>query len=120
MMLLTLVENSIKHGLAPQREGGRVDVGARLQGGELTLEVSDTGRGFGGDTAGGGTGLANIRARLAAMFGHAAEFTLAARQPRGLRATIRMPAQAAAGEAGARRRGAGRVRCWPPPACSCC
>jgi len=94
MMLLTLVENSIKHGLAPQREGGRVDVGARLQGGELTLEVSDTGRGFGGDTAGGGTGLANIRARLAAMFGHAAEFTLAARQPRGLRATIRMPAQA--------------------------
>jgi signal transduction histidine kinase len=94
MMLLTLVENAIKHGLAPLREGGRVDVAARIDGGELRLEVADTGRGFGGDTAGGGTGLANIRARLAAMFGAAAELTLAAREPRGLRATIRIPVQA--------------------------
>ncbi len=92
MMLLTLVENAIKHGLAPQREGGRVDVVARLEGSEIRLEVADTGRGFGGDTAGGGTGLANIRARLGALFGQAAELTLAAREPRGLRATIRMPA----------------------------
>ena len=91
MMLLTLVENSIKHGLAPQREGGRVDVAARLDGPTLVLEVSDTGRGFGGDTAGGGTGLANIRARLVAMFGSAAELTLATRDPRGLQATIRLP-----------------------------
>ena len=91
MMLLTLVENSIKHGLAPQREGGRVDVAARVDGQTLLLEVADTGRGFGGDTSGGGTGLANIRARLTAMFGHAAEFTLASREPRGLLATLRIP-----------------------------
>jgi signal transduction histidine kinase len=92
MMLLTLVENAIKHGLAPQREGGRVDVRARLDGSQLRLEVADTGRGLGGDTSGGGTGLANIRARLAAMFGPAADLTLAPREPRGLLATIRMPA----------------------------
>ena len=91
MMLLTLVENSIKHGLAPQRDGGRVDVAARVEGDDLLLEVADTGRGFGGDTAGGGTGLANIRARLAAMFGARAEFTLAQRQPIGLLATLRIP-----------------------------
>jgi signal transduction histidine kinase len=91
MMLLTLVENAIKHGLAPQREGGRVEVAARQEGDRIRLEVADTGRGFGGDTAGGGTGLANIRARLAAMFGSAGEFTLAARQPCGLLATIRIP-----------------------------
>src|SRR5574337_41180 len=97
MMLLTLVENAIKHGLAPLREGGRVEVAARREGGHLRLEVADTGRGFGGDTAGGGTGLANIRARLAAMFGTAAEFTLAAREPRGLVATIRLPAGASGG-----------------------
>jgi sensor histidine kinase YesM len=94
MMLLTLVENAIKHGLAPQREGGRVDVHARLDGESLVLEVVDTGRGFGSETFGGGTGLANIRARLAAIFGPAAQFTLAPHEPRGTRATIRMPCPA--------------------------
>ena len=72
MMLLTLVENAIKHGLAPERDGGRIDIGARVHDEVLELEVADTGRGFGGDTSGGGTGLANIRIRLAAMFGDAA------------------------------------------------
>jgi LytS/YehU family sensor histidine kinase len=91
MMLLTLVENAIKHGLAPLREGGRVDVRVRLDGRALLLEVADTGRGFGGETSGGGTGLANIRARLAAMFGSAARFTLAAGHPRGIVASIHMP-----------------------------
>ena len=95
MMLLTLIENAIKHGLAPQREGGRVDVTASVAEGSLRLEVADTGRGFGGDTAGGGTGLANIRARLAAMYGSAAELTLAPRAPSGLVARIRMPVEAA-------------------------
>jgi hypothetical protein len=94
MMLLTLVENAIKHGLGPQREGGRVDVRARLDGQSLLLEVADTGRGFGSETSGGGTGLANIRARLAAMFGPAAQVTLAPREPKGIQATIRMPCPA--------------------------
>jgi hypothetical protein len=94
MMLLTLVENAIKHGLAPQREGGSVEISARRVGSELHLEVADTGRGFGGDTSGGGTGLANIRARLAAMFGTAAELSLLPRAPRGLVASLRMPASA--------------------------
>lgn len=91
MMLLTLVENAIKHGLAPQREGGRVDVTARMDGALLRLEVADTGRGFGGDTSGGGTGLANIHARLSALFGDAAAFTLTVREPRGLCAAICLP-----------------------------
>jgi sensor histidine kinase YesM len=95
MMLLTLVENAIKHGLAPQRDGGRVDVGASLDASMLRLEVTDTGGGFGAQTSGGGTGLANIRTRLAAMFGAAAELTLAPRRPHGLVATIRMPLQTA-------------------------
>jgi len=95
MMLLTLVENAIKHGLAPLREGGRVEVGATLETSTLRLEVADTGPGFGGQTTGEGTGLANIRTRLAAMFGAAAELSLAARQPHGLVATIRMPMEPA-------------------------
>lgn len=92
MMLVTLVENAVKHGLAPQREGGLVEVAARREGALLLLQVADTGRGFGSDASGGGTGLANIRARLGAMFGASAGLTLSPRQPRGLTATIRMPA----------------------------
>jgi signal transduction histidine kinase len=95
MMLLTLIENALKHGLAPQREGGRVEVKASLAGGTLRLEVEDTGRGFAAQTSGGGTGLANIRARLAAMFGPAAELTLVPRTPTGLLAMICMPVPAA-------------------------
>ncbi len=91
MMLLTLVENAIKHGLAPLREGGRVDVAARVDGDDLQLEVADTGRGFSDNSSGMGTGLANIRARLAAMFGEAAALTLMPGRERGLLATIRMP-----------------------------
>jgi len=94
MMLLTLVENAIKHGLTPRREGGRVDVSATRVGGVLRLDVADTGRGFGSETSGGGTGLANIRARLAAMFGPAAELRLVPGHPHGLIATITIPAPA--------------------------
>jgi signal transduction histidine kinase len=64
-----------------------------LEAHELRLEVADTGRGFDGDSSGTGTGVANIRARLAAMFGSAAGLTLAPREPRGVLATIRMPAR---------------------------
>ncbi len=71
MMLLTLVENAIKHGLNPLPEGGFVRVSARVAGGQLRLQVADSGQGF-TKTSGGGMGLANTRARLAAMYGPAA------------------------------------------------
>jgi sensor histidine kinase YesM len=91
MMLLTLVENAVKHGLGPLREGGRIDVAAHAQDGRLTVSVVDDGRGFGGDTSGGGTGLANIRARLAALHGDAARLELTANAMRGVRASIVLP-----------------------------
>ena len=78
MMLLTLVENAVKHGLAPPREGGRIRSARTLEGARCSLEVADTGRGFGEGTSGGGTGLANIRARLSAMFGSGGQPELAA------------------------------------------
>lgn len=90
MMLVTLAENAIKHGVGPLPEGGRVQVSARLHDGELCLQVSDTGQGF-TRTSGGGTGLANIRARLAGLYGNAARFTLAHNKPRGVIATIAVP-----------------------------
>jgi LytS/YehU family sensor histidine kinase len=89
-MLLTLVENAIKHGLNPLPEGGRLRVQARRDGEYLCIDVADSGRGFLA-TSGGGTGLANIRARLAAMHGDAAGLSLAENYPRGVTSTLRLP-----------------------------
>lgn len=91
MMLLTLVENSIKHGLAPLPEGGTVRIDARVNDArELELRVADTGQGF-TQASGGGTGLSNVRARLAALYAAAGSLSLSLNTPRGVTATIRVP-----------------------------
>jgi signal transduction histidine kinase len=92
MMLLTLAENAIKHGLAPSPEAGRIDIRARHAGGALVVTVADTGVGFGAAKTGGtGIGLANTRARLAALYGPEAALELAANEPRGVVASVRIP-----------------------------
>ena len=90
LMLLTLVENAVKHGLAPRPEGGRIDVRARLVNGQLRIEVADTGQGF-TKSGGGGTGLANTRARLASQFGERGKLSLAMNSPQGVIATMLLP-----------------------------
>ncbi|HET9763326.1 MAG TPA: histidine kinase [Casimicrobiaceae bacterium] len=90
MMLLTLAENAIKHGLNPLPEGGFIRIGARIEAQQLRVQVADSGQGF-QRTAGGGTGLANIRARLAAVYGRTAQFSIAHNNPRGVTATIALP-----------------------------
>ncbi|GAB4482173.1 MAG: hypothetical protein OHK0044_31100 [Burkholderiaceae bacterium] len=90
MVLPTLVENAIKHGLSPLPEGGRIDVRARSEGDTLTIEVSDTGAGFRA-SSGAGVGLANTRQRLATLYGERALLELAANAPRGVIARLRLP-----------------------------
>jgi len=97
MLLLTLVENAVKHGLEPARGGGHVTVTAAARGGTLEVGVTDNGVGF--DVAGStgtGVGLANIRRQLQARYGAAATLTLAAAQPQGAAATIVLPLRMAA------------------------
>jgi LytS/YehU family sensor histidine kinase len=91
LTVVTLVENAIKHGVAPLPEGGNVTVAARRTGSTVRIEVSDTGRGF-QRTAGTGVGLANLRARLATLHGEAAALTLQMNVPRGVIATVVVPA----------------------------
>ena len=92
MVLPTLVENAIKHGLSPLPEGGRIDIHARREGDELLVEVRDNGAGFSGST-GAGVGLANTRSRLSALYGARAKMTLTAGAPRGVTASIRLPVE---------------------------
>ncbi len=92
MMLLTLAENAIKHGLNPSPSGGAIEITAAMRGGALVIQVADTGVGFGVAATGGtGVGLANTRARLAALFGDAADLSLEPNTPTGAIATIRIP-----------------------------
>ncbi len=92
MVLPTLVENAIKHGLSPLPEGGRIDIHARREGDDLLVEVRDNGAGFSGST-GAGVGLANTRSRLSALYGARAKMTLTAGVPRGVTASIRLPVE---------------------------
>jgi signal transduction histidine kinase len=90
MVLLTLVENALKHGLQPRVDGGSITVRARREAGRLVLTVADTGRGM-GSGSGHGTGLANVRARLKQMYGADAALALAVNEPQGVVATITLP-----------------------------
>ena len=100
MMLPSLVENAIKHGLEPIREGGRIDVMVQRivtpQGDRITIEVKDTGKGLVADATqpGGGVGLSNLRERLAAIYGNNGRFTIESNTPRGVVATIDIPTEA--------------------------
>lgn len=101
LMLPSLVENAIKHGLEPVREGGRIDVIAEKVGegdaATIRMIVKDTGRGFSDEPVqlGGGVGLANIRERLQALFADRAHLTLEANSPKGVIAMIEVPANGA-------------------------
>jgi LytS/YehU family sensor histidine kinase len=95
MMLQSLVENSIKHGLEPKAEGGSINVSAEVIHGKLAVSVADTGVGFAkAPTAGTGTGLTNIRERLSLIYGDAAELKIAENAPTGTRVTIVVPYKA--------------------------
>jgi sensor histidine kinase YesM len=94
-MLITLVENAVKHGIEPWPPGGRVDVAARDAGGRFEIVVADTGAGLeGAGIPGSGIGLANIRERLALLYGDRAALELEENEPRGFLARIVLPREA--------------------------
>jgi sensor histidine kinase YesM len=92
--LSTLTENAVKHGLNPLPEGGSIEISARVEERRLTVEVADTGAGL-RQSSGSGAGVANLRARLGALYGNRASLTIEANVPRGLRVAITIPARSA-------------------------
>lgn len=112
LLLQPLVENAVIHGIEPRIAGGRVAVRARADASRLELAVEDDGEGLEaaaarprgpGRTAGAGSAIANVRARLRAAYGVEASLALGPAVTQGTRAVLRVPlSRAAAGIAGAR------------------
>jgi two-component system, LytTR family, sensor kinase len=97
LILQPIVENAVKYAVTPQQEGGRVEIHAWQDGGQLIIEVRDTGPGVADPQAvaiqGTGVGLANCRARLREFYGAAAVMTLGNCEPHGLCVRMVIPYQ---------------------------
>jgi hypothetical protein len=97
MMVQTLAENAIKHGLEPMPGGGSIWIFARENAGRVSVTVADDGRGFSEESAGTGIGLRNLRERLKLAYGDEASFSIVSNFPRGVAATITVPAAGPSG-----------------------
>ena len=99
-LLISLVENAIKHGIEPAANGGTVCVRARHEASALIVTVQDTGHGLNAASRSGqGVGLANVRDRLAALYGMHGQFTLESTRPSGTCATLVIPFETEAHDA---------------------
>jgi len=94
MMLQTLVENAIKHGLEPRAAGGKVEIRAEIVDGRLAVHVLDDGVGFAPKND-EGVGLANIRERLKVLYKGRAELIISVPPAGGTCATIEVPYEVA-------------------------
>ena len=94
LLLQPLVENAIRHGLEPSGKPGELRIAAARDGEWLRLTVEDDGVGLPlCDLNRAGVGLANVRERLAALYGAAHEFSIAERPGGGVVVNIRLPAR---------------------------
>lgn len=91
LLLQPLLENAVRHGLAPMREGGQLIVSAQREGERLRLRIEDDGVGIPPGTARTGVGLRNVQDRLRTLYGQAAEFLIGARAGGGTAVTIAIP-----------------------------
>jgi sensor histidine kinase YesM len=90
MILLTLAENAIKHGLEPSIRGGSIHISAEVLGSDLCITVQDTGVGL-SDKPSNGIGLQNIRDRLRLAYSDKAELDISEAEEGGVIAEISLP-----------------------------
>jgi sensor histidine kinase YesM len=94
LILQPLVENAIRHGIAPRPQTGHIEIRARRENGALRVEIMDDGPGLAGDSSvpqREGVGLTNTRARLRQLYGNAHQFTFANRAGGGFVVTVCVP-----------------------------
>ncbi len=94
LLIQPLVENAVKHGLEPAREGGDIYVRARVDGNFVHISVADTGIGMNEKGTGAGIGLENIRRRLNLVYGERGRLVVEENKPSGVKVAIEIPYEA--------------------------
>lgn len=92
LLLQTLVENAVTHGIEPSEKDGNIGVNVRRDGSRIVVHVTDDGVGIAGKECPSGVGLSNTRERLATFYRGKASFELAPARPSGTTAAITFPA----------------------------
>lgn len=91
LLLQPLVENSVRHGIAPAKNGGHILLACRANGKSCHIEITDTGKGFSSAAVQEHFGLGSVRERLALNYGHAFEFQIKTEQ--GVKIALTLPRQ---------------------------
>jgi two-component system, LytTR family, sensor kinase len=99
-LLQPMVENSIKHGLAPRLEGGQIHLRARNFDGRLLIEIEDNGMGITperlAEVYGGGIGISNVHERLRLLYGDQFKMNIRSKEGQGTHIHIEIPELATA------------------------
>ena len=99
MLLQPMIENAIKHGLAPRLAGGQIHVRTRLRDGRLMIEIDDNGMGMSSERLlevyGGGIGISNVHERLRLLYGDQFQMDIQSKEGEGTQIRIEIPEIAA-------------------------
>jgi two-component system LytT family sensor kinase len=100
MLLQPIIENSIKHGLAPQLEGGQIHIRTRRRDSRLLIEIEDNGKGISPERMlevfGGGIGISNVHERLRLLYGDQFKMDIRSHEGEGTQIHIEIPELASA------------------------
>jgi len=100
MLLQPIIENSIKHGLAPRLEGGRIHIRTRRSDSRLLIEIEDNGLGISPERMlevfGGGIGISNVHERLRLLYGDQFKMDIRSHEGQGTQIHIEIPELASA------------------------
>ena len=95
MLLQPMIENAIKHGLAPRVEGGQIHIRTRRRDGRLFLDIDDNGIGISpqrlNEVYGGGIGISNVHERLRLLYGDQFKMSIDSREGQGTQICIEIP-----------------------------
>jgi two-component system LytT family sensor kinase len=94
LILQPLVENAVRHSVAPRAAGGRIEIRAQRQNATLVIDVLDDGPGVAATNFREGVGLTNTRARLEQLYGKAQTLDLRSDPADGFRVRLSIPAHA--------------------------
>ncbi len=94
LILQPLVENAIRHGIAPRSAPGKIEIRSRRVQSQLCLEVCDNGPGLSNGNK-KGVGLSNTEARLQQLYGANAQFELQSAPDQGLTVKLSIPFRSA-------------------------